>query len=174
MWLSAIHRLQVGQEGSGGHSGVALSPKPRTPSGERRGRREGRDFPQRDPPPISPTETTQCPDPESLTRDRSVNDVRTGVPMPEAPGRERHRRAVQRPRRGCGRGGDAPASRASTLPKDAAKLAPPLPHPPLPHAPRRLLHAARHSPAASALGPAGLAASSPPFSSPPARPRAGG
>lgn len=118
--------------------------------------------------------STARPPPHQSHRNYTVPRTRTAHTGPQCRRRERRGRGSQCPRprgargtggRSSGLGGDAPASRSSTLPKDAAKLAPPLPHPPLPHAPRRLLHAARHSPAARALGPAGPAASSPPFSS---------
>ena len=140
---------------------MALSPKPRTPSGERRGRREGRDFPQRDPPPISPTETTQCPEPEPLTRDRSVDDVKgeDGGPNARGPGA-----------REAQEGG--PADSAGMLPLRAPQLcrrtrpSSRRPSPTRPYLTRRDGYSTRpgtHQP--RALGPAGPAASSPPFSS---------
>ena len=45
-------------------------------------------FHSETPPPISPTETTRCPEPEPLTRDRSVDDVKgeDGGPNARGPG----------------------------------------------------------------------------------------
>ena len=59
------------------------------PHQEKGGGVERADFPQRDPPPpIRPTETTQSLDPEPLTRDRSVDDVKgeDGGPNARGPG----------------------------------------------------------------------------------------
>lgn len=62
-----------------------------------------------------------------------------------------HGTAVQTTRRErtrgrpTGRREDAPASGAATLLRDAAALAPPLPHPPRPHALRRLRRARSHA-----------------------------
>ena len=70
-------------------------------------------------------------------RNYTVPRTRTAHTGPQCRRRERRGRGSQCPRprgargtggRSSGLGGDAPASRSSTLPKDAAKLAPPLPH----------------------------------------------
>lgn len=96
---------------------------------------------ERSPPSVPPKlRSAAYTGPQCKRRERE----RMGVPMPEAPGRETQEggpaaAAGIRPRRGCS------PLRAPQLPKDAAKpgrLSPPAPPP---HAPRRLLHAARHS-----------------------------
>lgn len=131
MWLSAIHRLQVGQEGSGGHSGVALSPKPRTPSGERRGRREGRDFPQRDPPPNQSHRNYAVPRPRIAHTGPQCKRREDGGPNARGPGARETQEggpaatAGMRPRRGCSRFARLNSSEG----RGQARAAPPPPAP---------------------------------------------